>query len=120
MMYETEPMLRAAAEQHSLERQAVEAVRNRLAIWGAAGLLAISGASEAFGATESQAATVPQAQQATLYRNTSLKLQTVLNKVHHRVIPIDQEATIKPTAAFMKPSTAGFRTDCHIHASYKY
>jgi hypothetical protein len=94
----------------------LETFQKQLAVASAVGILSLAGA------IESGAAPIdPAAHQSatTYYRYSSLKTQTVLNSIHRTVLPIDQERSIRPTAAFMKSSTAGFKTDCHIRASYR-
>jgi hypothetical protein len=94
------------------------ASKKRVAIAASTGLLALAGAYEALQLTDSELANAAQAN--VTYRYSKLKPQSILNSIHRTVLPIDQEKSIKPTAAFMRASTAGFRTDCHVHASYKY
>jgi hypothetical protein len=96
-----------------------ENFRLRLAVAGTVGLAALSGATKT-SLAEADPAIVAHQSAATYYRYSSLKPQNIINSIHRTVLPIDQEKNIQPTSAFMKSSTAGFRTDCHTHSSYKF
>jgi hypothetical protein len=95
----------------SLSRQ-FEAVKRVGSVLGVSGLLAAGIGGEALPIGISEAQGSPE-QAATLHSRSPLHIQPILNRIHKIAIPLDQEATIKPTSAFMLPSSAGFRTDCN-------